>query len=384
MTLKITTDNIATTALSTLGGAKITSLAYAGVTTGANNTGGETLTITGSGFSAGTTVYVDTTSCATTYVSATSLTFTAPVKSTGSYHLYVYNTDGSFALKPLGITYISYSPSTVEYLVIAGGGGGGGGTTSPAGSGGGAGGYRTASGFAITPGTPITVTVGAGGTAGTGTSPIATKGNDSVFSTITSTGGGAGAYYLQTFNASIHSGGSGGGATWNSGTAGSGNTPSTTPSQGNNGGGIGSSGGQPSSGGGGAGGAGTAYGSGGGAGGAGSISSISGSSITYAGGGGGGAGISSNPGGTATGGGGGGGNSGVNGSAGSPNTGGGGGGAGETQGGTFTGGAGGSGVVIIRYPDTYPVASGSTGSPTVTNPTGYRVYTFTASGSITF
>ena len=48
------------------------------------------------------------------------------------------------------------------------------------------------------------------------------------------------------------------------------------------------------------------------------------------------------------------------------------------------GGNGGSGVVIIRYPDTFGLASSTTGSPTVTNPTGYRVYTFTASGSITF
>ena len=276
-------------------------------------------------------------------------------------------------------------PATVEYLVVAGGGGGGGGHQSPGGSGGGAGGYRTASGFDITLGTPITVTVGAGGTAGAGTSPIATKGGDSVFSTITSTGGGAGSYYLQTFNASIHSGGSGGGAFWNSGTAGSGNTPSTTPSQGNNGGGTaGGTSVQPSSGGGGAGSAGTAYGSGGGAGGAGSISSISGSSITYAGGGGGGAGINSSPGGTATGGGGAGGNSGVDGSAGSPNTGGGGGGAGETQGNIFTGGDGGSGVVIIRYADTYAAASATTGGPTITVAGGYRVYKWTTSGSITW
>jgi hypothetical protein len=41
-------------------------------------------------------------------------------------------------------------------------------------------------------------------------------------------------------------------------------------------------------------------------------------------------------------------------------------------------------VVIIRYPDSLPLATATTGSPTVTNPTGYRVYTFTASGSITF
>jgi hypothetical protein len=40
--------------------------------------------------------------------------------------------------------------------------------------------------------------------------------------------------------------------------------------------------------------------------------------------------------------------------------------------------------VIIRYQDSFVAARATTGSPTVTNPTGYRVYTFTASGSITF
>ena len=53
------------------------------------------------------------------------------------------------------------SSPPVEYLVVAGGGGGGGGY----GGAGGAGGYRTASGFAVASGTPLTVTVGAGGTA---------------------------------------------------------------------------------------------------------------------------------------------------------------------------------------------------------------------------
>jgi hypothetical protein len=41
-------------------------------------------------------------------------------------------------------------------------------------------------------------------------------------------------------------------------------------------------------------------------------------------------------------------------------------------------------VVVLRYPDGFPLAESTTGSPTITNPTGYRVYTFTGSGSITF
>jgi hypothetical protein len=53
-------------------------------------------------------------------------------------------------------------------------------------------------------------------------------------------------------------------------------------------------------------------------------------------------------------------------------------------GGVNVGYAGGSGVVIIRYADTFLAASATTGSPTITVASGYRVYTFTGSGSITF
>jgi hypothetical protein len=48
------------------------------------------------------------------------------------------------------------------------------------------------------------------------------------------------------------------------------------------------------------------------------------------------------------------------------------------------GGAGGSGVVIIRYADSYNAAASTTGTPTVTVAGGYRVYSWTGSGSITF
>jgi hypothetical protein len=49
-----------------------------------------------------------------------------------------------------------------------------------------------------------------------------------------------------------------------------------------------------------------------------------------------------------------------------------------------TSGAGGSGVVIIRYPNAFTDAVSTTGSPTFTNTGGYKIYTFTANGSITF
>jgi hypothetical protein len=40
--------------------------------------------------------------------------------------------------------------------------------------------------------------------------------------------------------------------------------------------------------------------------------------------------------------------------------------------------------VIVRYVDTYPAASATTGSPTITVSGGYRTYKFTGNGTITF
>ncbi len=83
---------------------------------------------------------------------------------------------------------------TAEYLVVAGGGGGGRG-----GGGGGAGGARIGTGFSVTGGDTIAITVGAGGV-GSLASPISygSNGANSVFSTISSTGGGGGAGYDST------------------------------------------------------------------------------------------------------------------------------------------------------------------------------------------
>jgi len=71
--------------------------------------------------------------------------------------------------------------------------------------------------------------------------------------------------------------------------------------------------------------------------------------------------------------------------------GGGGGGSDTAGGGGGAGGAsnadnrvGGSGIVILRYADSNPAATSTTGSPTITVAGGYRVYKFTSSGSITF
>jgi hypothetical protein len=44
---------------------------------------------------------------------------------------------------------------------------------------------------------------------------------------------------------------------------------------------------------------------------------------------------------------------------------------------------GSAGLVIVRYSDAYPPASATTGSPTITVTGGFRIYTWTGSGSIT-
>jgi hypothetical protein len=244
--------------------------------------------------------------------------------------------------------------NTVDYLVIAGGGGG----TNDRGGGGGAGGYRespgtasgcyTASPLGTAPAVALPVSVqgypivvGAGG----GVSPnCGIKGNDSSFSTITSTGGGLG-LYVKAATPTCGPGGSGGGAGYGGPYAGgAGNTPATPVAQGFPGGtGSGSDGG---AGGGGA----TVIGANptppnGGAGGAGATSSIDATPTARAGGGGGSSNASPAAGGTGGGGAGYGGPSPGSGGSGTVNTGSGGGGSRTWT----TNGAGGSGVVIIRY-----------------------------------
>jgi hypothetical protein len=321
------------------------------------------------------------------FITATGGTITT----SGNFKIHSFTGDGCFVVSQLGNPV--GGPSNVDYLVVAGGGGGGAGhpSSGAAGSGSGAGGFRESSGaasgcYTASPlgsgvsalpvsATTYPVTVGAGGSAATSSTPPgptkAGDGSNSVFSTITSTGGGyggsrswgnpgTGGSGTNTDGRSDGGpGGSGGGGnifcapSLTSAPAGTGNTPPVSPSQGTNGGTY-SFPGNGSTGGGGATVAGSANSptSTAGAGGTGATTNITASPVAYAGGGGGGFVA---PAGAGAGGNGGGGTGGTpnggNGSNGTANSGGGagGGGRGNCAPAAGNGGGGGSGIVVIRY-----------------------------------
>ena len=252
------------------------------------------------------------------FVEATGGTITE----SGDYKIHTFTGPGTFEITNEGK---DTGSNTVDYLVLAGGGGGG----YNRGAGGGAGGYResvpapaawTASPSAAPGGALAAVkggypiTVGSGG----GTN---VPGNDSIFSTITSNGGGRGGNgAVSAPGAAGQPGGSGGGGGTINGPGGSGNSPvPTSPPQGFPGG---TGGGDHAAGGGGVLGAGPSGQST--PGGPGATSEINASPVARAGGGGGGG----NGTGTGNSGGGNGGTNGQNGNAATSLSGSGGGGGG--------------------------------------------------------
>ena len=419
---------------------RVTSISYPGDDTAANPAGGQTITLTGSGFVTGANVLINgSVANSASVVDSSTLTFTSPTLSAGSYVLYVINADGSTAISIPGIQYsgvpawttsagslgspvkassvsytvaatgdapITYSvysgalPSglslnstsgvisgttptvsnattynftiratdaqkqdtdrafsltvtvvnptpSVSYLIVAGGGAGG----NHSGAGGGGVVYSSAP-LNISTGQSYTITVGAVG------------GDSAAFGATAYAGAASAGQYGQ--NGGSGSGGGRNGAGTNSGGS---STQISYPAL--NGVGLGGAGGtgyvgSPSGagGGGGAGGNGGSYSGGtGGNGGAGYQSSITGTAVYYAGGGGGGGTYTIGTAGSGTGPG--------------------------SYGGGANGGGGGQqdatpGTVIIRYSNTYDAAASTTGSPTVTNTGGYRIYQWTSSGSITF
>ena len=298
----------------------------------------------------------------------------------GDYKIHTFTGPGTFTVTCGGN---ACGSNTVDYLVVAGGAGGSFGA-----GGGGAGGFReshstpvsgcyTASPLATPTGITVSattypITIGGGGT-GSVCTAAGCNGNNSVFSTITSTGGGGGARYNGGFGPypvtgnlggpGIGGSGGGGGGICGGGaiTGGTGNTPPVSPPQGNNGGNGFTKPAFSAGGGGGA----TEAGQNapanktGGRGGTGATTSISGSPIAYAGGGGaGGCTRANNPnapiiaGAGSPCGTGGAGSIPFTGANGTTNRGGGGGGGGggsPCSVATYYGGNGGSGIVIIRY-----------------------------------
>jgi len=204
----------------------------------------------------------DTKTGANPFVVATGGTITT----SGDYKIHTFTGPGTFCVSSSG-TPSGYNK--LDYLVVAGGGGAGGNLYHiQGGGGGGAGGFRESKNPAIAPAwtaSPlvscasltasvgaIPVTVGGGGDGGKAvpnpTYPpwpgvAGTSGSNSIFSTITSAGGGRGSQTIGgpqpgTGSGAAEPGGSGGGESGgNSGTGyGTGNTPPTTPPQGSNGG----------------------------------------------------------------------------------------------------------------------------------------------------
>ena len=312
------------------------------------------------------------------YIEATGGTISDYTEGNTIYRAHIFTSSSTFSVTS------SPSGASVEYLVVAGGGGGGGGWQ---GGGGGAGGFRTGTGIPVSalPGS-YAITIGAGGLGGTD-SDISSNGGDSIFSTITSTGGGRGAgERTASSDNPANTGGSGGGGSHGNpspvnGSAG--NTPPVSPPQGNSGGNGISSGGPPSVyAGGGGGGAGSIGGNAtptsGGVGGNGASSSISGTPVTYAGGGGGS--LRGSTGGS--GGPGGGGAGGQIGSTGTYSTGGGG-GAGSDPPAGRKGAAGGSGIVVVRYQIGVLAATAKATGGAISYSGGKTIHTFLSSGTFT-
>jgi len=149
-----------------------------------------------------------------------------------NFKVHTFTSPGTFTVCSAGN---AAGSNTVDYLVVAGGGSGG---DEEQEGGGGGGGFRISSGtasgsYAVSclgtgvSALPVTatgfpITVGAGGA-------VEGRGSNSIFSSITSTGGGAGA------PGPLGPGDSGGGSGDNN-SAGVGNTPPVSPSQGNTGG----------------------------------------------------------------------------------------------------------------------------------------------------
>ena len=275
---------------------------------------------------------------------------------------------------------LNYNLTEVEVLVVAGGGAGGGHGGNDGSGGGGAGGLIYKSNYVVVPNSGITVTVGNGAAGQTSKGIIGANGQNSVFGSLTASGGGGGGSEGPAGNRDGAPGGSGGGAggygvkAGGTGVIGQGFPGGNCTGPGDGGGG----------------GAGAPGEDGGtGKGGDGLVFNISGKPKFYAGGGGAGGdqrNARGSLGGFGGAGGGGRGQDATNAVAalsGLDGTGGGGGGAGgdgsNSAGTTLSSGGGGKGVVVVRYPG----PQRATGGDVIESIGGYTIHTFNNSGTFT-
>jgi len=175
------------------------------------------------------------------------------VVTNGNFKTHIFTGPGTFCVSCAGNPGGS---DTVDYFVVAGGGGGGNdtfGSGCRGGGGAGGGGFRISNSAGCLPapsmsplvnptGLPVSatgypITVGGGGSGGVPGGPYSgARGSNSIFSSITSTGGGGGAGHAPSSGGSDAPtpGGSGGGRQDPaSPTAGAGNVPPVSPPQGN-------------------------------------------------------------------------------------------------------------------------------------------------------
>lgn len=395
----VTTNSLASDAVTvttlpqipTIGTATASSTANEITVTWTNGaTGGKALSsITITPFLNGTTAETARTAATT---SSTSYTFTEGQLTAGASYTFkvkATNANGTCADSTASNSATMPNFIPIDVLVVAGGGGNG----SDGGGAGGGGGVGRNTSYGVLLSTNYTVTVGAGG-AGFSSSPGAgANGGNSVFGTMTAYGGGGGGG--NTSNNAIakgQNGGCGGGSQGNTNQTAQGAQPGGTATQGAggnatyygyNGTRSGDNGGttltEGGGSGGGAGGLGgnnvgaSATSTQGGVGGPGYLYSPN--STRYAGGGGGGGGSSSSSIGLGQDGGGDGGKGSFPSTAGATNRGG---GAGANSGYGSTSNSGGSGIVIVRYPDTYTLTVGAGLTASTSSASGTKTTTFTA------
>jgi hypothetical protein len=110
MTTQISSSNIQAETLATIGGGPkvaaitVTNSSYAPTGATAVPTTGGYLQVTGSGFSSGIQVtFNKTPATAVSFVNTQTLNVQVPPLSSGTYNIYVINTNGAFGLKPASL-----------------------------------------------------------------------------------------------------------------------------------------------------------------------------------------------------------------------------------------------------------------------------------------